>query len=71
VSLKICIIYYLTNGLLSTFYSHQVRFALRESQEVSHLLTFAIYGNYYYNDCTFGVGTAEEQLACGYKNPKI
>ncbi|XP_016923005.2 vanin-like protein 2 [Drosophila suzukii] len=51
--------------------SHQVRFALRESQEVSHLLTFAIYGNYYYNDCTFGVGTAEEQLACGYKNPKI
>ncbi|XP_016976711.1 vanin-like protein 2 isoform X2 [Drosophila rhopaloa] len=51
--------------------SHQVRFALRESQEVSNLLTFAIYGNYYNNDCTFGVGTVEEQLACGYKNPKI
>ncbi|XP_017016235.2 vanin-like protein 2 [Drosophila takahashii] len=51
--------------------SHQVRFALRPSQEVSHLLTFAIYGNYYYNDCTFGVGTAEEQLACGYSHPKV
>ncbi|XP_017064084.1 vanin-like protein 2 [Drosophila eugracilis] len=51
--------------------THQVRFALREAQEVSHLLTFAIYGNYYYNDCTYGVGTVEEQLACGYHNPKI
>ncbi|XP_052856648.1 vanin-like protein 2 [Drosophila gunungcola] len=50
---------------------HQVRFGLRQSQEVSNLLTFAIYGNYYYNDCTFGVGTVEEQLACGFKHPKI
>eukprot|EP00099_Drosophila_melanogaster_P026449 NP_727068.1 uncharacterized protein Dmel_CG32751, isoform A [Drosophila melanogaster] len=51
--------------------SHQVRFALRKSLEVKHLLTFGIYGNYYNNECTFGVGTAEEQLECGYKNPKI
>ncbi|EDW52975.1 GM12590 [Drosophila sechellia] len=51
--------------------SHQVRLALRKSLEVKHLLTFGIYGNYYNNECTFGVGTAEEQLECGYKNPKI
>ncbi|XP_043659406.1 vanin-like protein 2 [Drosophila teissieri] len=49
---------------------HQVRFALRKSLEVKHLLTFGIYGNYYNNECTSGVGTAEEQLECGYKNPK-
>ncbi|XP_016986846.2 vanin-like protein 1 [Drosophila rhopaloa] len=49
-------------------YVHEVRFALKESQEVSNLLTFAIYGNYYDNECTFGVGTEEEQLACGYRS---
>jgi len=49
-------------------YVHEVRFALKENQELSNLLTFAIYGNYYDNVCTFAVGTQEEQLACGYKS---
>ncbi|XP_037724963.1 vanin-like protein 1 [Drosophila subpulchrella] len=49
-------------------YVHEVRFALKESQELSNVLTFAIYGNYYDNVCTFGVGSEEEQLACGYKS---
>ncbi|XP_017064077.1 vanin-like protein 1 [Drosophila eugracilis] len=49
-------------------YVHEVRFALKESQELSNLLTFAVYGNYYDNECTFGVGTEEEQLSCGYRS---
>ncbi|XP_017035953.1 vanin-like protein 1 [Drosophila kikkawai] len=49
-------------------YQHEVRFALRESLELTNLLTFAIYGNYYDNECTYGVGDAEKQLACGYRN---
>lgn len=49
-------------------YVQEVRFALKETQELSNLLTFGIYGNYYDNECTFGVGTEEEQLACGYRS---
>ncbi|KAH8409249.1 hypothetical protein KR009_011235, partial [Drosophila setifemur] len=49
-------------------YEFEVRFALRESQELSNLLTFAIYGNYYDNACTFGVGSEEQQRECGYKS---
>ncbi|KAH8273043.1 hypothetical protein KR018_002252, partial [Drosophila ironensis] len=49
-------------------YLHEVRFALRDSQEVSNLLTFAVYGNYYDNECTFGDGTKDEQLSCGYRS---
>ncbi|XP_052856646.1 vanin-like protein 1 [Drosophila gunungcola] len=49
-------------------YVYDVRFALKESQEVSNLLTFAIYGNYYDNECTFGDGTEEQQVACGYRS---
>ncbi|XP_020805595.1 vanin-like protein 1 [Drosophila serrata] len=48
-------------------YQHEVHFALAESHELGNLLTFAVYGNYYDNDCTFGMGTEAEQLACGYK----
>lgn len=44
-----------------------MRFALAQSQELGNLLTFAVYGNYYDNTCTFGVGSEEEQLACGYR----
>ncbi|KAH8273044.1 hypothetical protein KR018_002256, partial [Drosophila ironensis] len=49
-------------------YLHEVRFALRDSQEVSNLLTFAVYGNYYDNECTFGDVTEEEQVSCGYNS---
>ncbi|EDW52974.1 vanin-like protein 1 [Drosophila sechellia] len=49
-------------------YVQEVRFALKESQELSNLLTFGIYGNYYDNECTFGVGTEEEQQDCGYRS---
>ncbi|XP_017156566.1 vanin-like protein 1 [Drosophila miranda] len=49
-------------------YQYDVRFGLRDSVEVSNLLTFAIYGNYYDDKCTFGVGSEEQQVACGYKN---
>ncbi|XP_022215047.1 LOW QUALITY PROTEIN: vanin-like protein 1 [Drosophila obscura] len=49
-------------------YQHEVRFALRDSAEAGKLLTFAIYGNYYDETCTFGVGSEEQQVACGYKN---
>nr|XP_041630935.1 vanin-like protein 1 isoform X1 [Drosophila kikkawai] len=48
-------------------YHHEVSFSLAETQELDNLLTFAVYGNYYDNQCTFGVGTEQEQLACGYK----
>ncbi|XP_017055120.1 vanin-like protein 1 [Drosophila ficusphila] len=47
---------------------YDVRIALKESQEVSNLLTFAVYGNYYDNECTFGEGSEEQQLACGYRS---
>ncbi|XP_017089665.2 vanin-like protein 1 [Drosophila bipectinata] len=49
-------------------YQYEVRFALKDSQEVSNLLTFAVYGNYYDNECTFGVGSEEQQVTCGYKS---
>ncbi|EDV92303.1 vanin-like protein 1 [Drosophila grimshawi] len=43
------------------------RYALADDVEVSDLLTFAIYGNYYDNICTFGVGTQQQSLDCGFK----
>ncbi|XP_017023271.1 vanin-like protein 1 [Drosophila kikkawai] len=49
-------------------YQHEVRFIMREPLELSNLLTFAVYGNYYDNECTFGVGSEEEQQACGYRS---
>ncbi|XP_020813711.1 vanin-like protein 1 [Drosophila serrata] len=49
-------------------FQHEVCFALRESLELTNLLTFAIYGNYYDNECTFDVGDEEKQLSCGYRN---
>ncbi|XP_034670342.1 vanin-like protein 1 [Drosophila subobscura] len=49
-------------------YQHEVRFALRDPVEISSVLTFAIYGNYYDEKCTFGVGSEEQQVACGYRN---
>ncbi|KAH8292547.1 hypothetical protein KR054_012356, partial [Drosophila jambulina] len=52
-------------------YQHEVSFALREPLELDDLLTFAVYGNYYDNECTFDVGDEEEQLACGYGSSSI
>ncbi|KAH8327511.1 hypothetical protein KR067_004939, partial [Drosophila pandora] len=49
-------------------YQQEVRFALKDSQEVSNVLSFAVYGNYYDNECTYGVGSEEEQESCGYKS---
>ncbi|KAH8235434.1 hypothetical protein KR032_000196 [Drosophila birchii] len=49
-------------------YQHEVSLALADSKELGNLLTFAVYGNYYDNECTFGVGSEAEQLACGYKD---
>ncbi|XP_032288963.1 vanin-like protein 2 isoform X2 [Drosophila virilis] len=43
-----------------------VRFGLTDSVQLSNLLTFAIYGNYYDDNCTFGKGTPEEDRECGY-----
>lgn len=43
-----------------------MRFGLTESVQLSNLLTFAIYGNYYDDICTFGKGTPEEDRECGY-----
>ncbi|XP_002075395.3 vanin-like protein 1 [Drosophila willistoni] len=50
----------------SNRYQHQVHFALAENVEVSNLLTFAVYGNYYNEVCTYKVGTPEDNLQCGY-----
>ncbi|XP_034483901.1 vanin-like protein 2 [Drosophila innubila] len=45
----------------------KVRFALAKSLELQNLLTFAIYGNYYDDQCTFGKGTPEQDRECGWK----
>ncbi|KAH8265169.1 hypothetical protein KR044_011590, partial [Drosophila immigrans] len=45
----------------------QLRFALAEQLELENLLTFAIYGNYFDDDCTFGSGTEQQDLECGFK----
>ncbi|KAM8719645.1 hypothetical protein ACLKA7_005817 [Drosophila subpalustris] len=45
----------------------QLRFALTKSLDTENLLTFAIYGNYYDDECTFGAGTPEKDLECGFK----
>ncbi|KAH8415330.1 hypothetical protein KR222_004579, partial [Zaprionus bogoriensis] len=45
----------------------KLRYELAESVELSNLLTFAIYGNYFDDDCTYGKGTAEQDVECGYK----
>lgn len=44
----------------------QIRFSLADSLEVKNLLTFAIYGNYYQDECTYGMGTPEQDIECGY-----
>ncbi|KAM8720108.1 hypothetical protein ACLKA7_006198 [Drosophila subpalustris] len=45
----------------------QLRFALAKSLDTQNLLTFAIYGNFYDDECTFGTGTPEKDLECGFK----
>ncbi|XP_060664994.1 vanin-like protein 2 [Drosophila nasuta] len=45
----------------------QSRFELAPSLEVQNLLTFAIYGNYYDDECTFNKGTEQEDLECGFQ----
>ncbi|TDG38550.1 hypothetical protein AWZ03_015028, partial [Drosophila navojoa] len=44
-----------------------VRFALAEAESLSNLLTFAIYGNYYDDICTYGIDTPDKDIQCGYK----
>lgn len=44
----------------------QIRFSLANSLQVKNLLTFAIYGNYYQDECTYGTGTPEQDIECGY-----
>lgn len=44
----------------------QIRFGLADSLKVNNLLTFAIYGNYFHDECTYGTGTPEQDIECGY-----
>ncbi|EDW05984.2 uncharacterized protein Dmoj_GI16172 [Drosophila mojavensis] len=44
-----------------------VRFALAKTESLSNLLSFAIFGNYYDEVCTYGAGSPEKDLECGYK----
>ncbi|XP_023175400.2 vanin-like protein 1 [Drosophila hydei] len=43
------------------------RFALAKTEALSNLLAFAIFGNYYDEVCTYGTGTPEKDIQCGYK----
>ncbi|XP_030246518.1 vanin-like protein 1, partial [Drosophila navojoa] len=44
-----------------------VRFALAKTESLSNLLSFAIFGNYYDEVCTYGSGSPEKDLECGYE----
>lgn len=46
----------------------KVRFAMAKSLELQNLLTFAIYGNYFDDECTFEKSTPEKDLECGYES---
>ncbi|TDG38602.1 hypothetical protein AWZ03_014976, partial [Drosophila navojoa] len=43
------------------------RFALAKTESLSNLLSFAIFGNYYDEVCTYGSGSPEKDLECGYE----